>query len=580
MIGRSSSEKQAAVFIVIAASAIILSIVSYQYYLTTAREIGRVVSTDIQKQTRAESFYLSRLLESRIGLVDNSLATLAVSPAIVGGDELGARNAINKRQLHTSDISDRYVWLDSAGKTVWSSGFQNEDEYIQYKGADVSFRQYFIEPRDTGRPYYSTVIDSLDGVPRLFLSRPVLLQDERGNLGFAGVVFSAITLEKLGQNLERQLSPEITADIFITDETGVIAYSDDKEDIGKRLDSSIVPVDDSEAFDEFMSRPLKDQSSLDFLVSNAGIHTMASSQVQMGNENFLSVYVMAPHNVATTVDPLLRQHNNFITLIILGIGAGAAGMAYVVVSWNRALQSSVARQTRELKVANEELQKANKQLAVNDRLQKEFINIAAHELRTPIQPVLGMTEMLEPELGEKREDIRLIARNARRLERLTQDILDVSRIESQSLRLDIENFSLQDLVIQLVEEYRNQGTSPRILYERQADVVVEADKERIAQVISNLLSNAVKFTEAKGVISINTSNEENKVYCSVTDTGTGIDPEIKPRLFTKFASKSQRGTGLGLFISKSIIEAHGGKIWGENNSRGGATFTFSLPAGD
>jgi signal transduction histidine kinase len=108
-------------------------------------------------------------------------------------------------------------------------------------------------------------------------------------------------------------------------------------------------------------------------------------------------------------------------------------------------------------------------------------------------------------------------------------------------------------------------------------MVVEADRERIIQVISNLLSNAVKFTK-HGTIYVSEENKDGQVIVSVKDTGTGIDSEIIPRLFTKFTSKSQTGTGLGLFLSRSILEAHGGKIWAKNNNdEKGSTFTFTLP---
>jgi two-component system sensor histidine kinase VicK len=228
-------------------------------------------------------------------------------------------------------------------------------------------------------------------------------------------------------------------------------------------------------------------------------------------------------------------------------------------------------------------------------MQKEFINIAAHELRTPIQPILGLSEVLlsEEEDEGKRRLIDVISRNGKRLERLAQDILDLTKIESQLLRLNKEKFNLNSLVLSIMEEYKkeigdNDRSDIKLLYnpiEGNDDIIVDADWERITQVVSNLLDNAVKFTE-EGTIMVSTevkndgssSSNDNIAVVSVKDTGSGIDPEIMPRLFTKFTSKSHKGTGLGLFISKSIIETHGGKIWAENNiDRKGATFTFSLP---
>jgi len=112
------------------------------------------------------------------------------------------------------------------------------------------------------------------------------------------------------------------------------------------------------------------------------------------------------------------------------------------------------------------------------------------------------------------------------------------------------------------------------------DIFIEADRGRLNQVVSNLLNNAIKFTNKEGIIITTAEKKDTHVVISVKDTGTGIDPEILPRLFTRFATKSESktGTGLGLFISKNIVEAHGGRIWAENNSHEkGATFTFSLP---
>ena len=225
-----------------------------------------------------------------------------------------------------------------------------------------------------------------------------------------------------------------------------------------------------------------------------------------------------------------------------------------------------------------------------DRLQREFIHIAAHELRTPIQPILGMAELIESALQEKTgassikpEEIKMIARNARRLQRLSEDILDIARIESSSLTLHKSLFNLKDVLMLLVEDCRKQiqmdGREVKIIHKQLDDLEVYADKDRIMQVLGNLLSNALKFTK-QGTITVHSeqSNDKSQLTVKVTDTGIGIDPALLLRLFTKFATKSDKGTGLGLYISKSIVETHGGKIWAENNSDGkGSTFTFTLP---
>jgi two-component system sensor histidine kinase VicK len=220
-------------------------------------------------------------------------------------------------------------------------------------------------------------------------------------------------------------------------------------------------------------------------------------------------------------------------------------------------------------------------LEVHDKMQKEFVNIAAHELRTPIQPILGLSEILQDFVNKEPERayVEIILRNARRLEKLTEDLLDVTRIEGHSLNLNKESFDLKDVILDQIRDFQNhvENNNIKILYDHK-QAIVRADKARIMQVIANLLRNAITFTEQGGLISITTDVKSDEVIISVKDTGSGISQEMYPKLFTKFATKSEKGTGLGLFISKSIIEAHGGRIWAENNKDNkGSTFSFTLP---
>jgi signal transduction histidine kinase len=308
-----------------------------------------------------------------------------------------------------------------------------------------------------------------------------------------------------------------------------------------------------------------------------------------------TLYIGSPHTLTSDVGLLIDQQKNFSTIVVLAIGAIAIGISFVILSWNKSLKASVRNRTLELKSANDSLTEsnrllaaANEQLKVHDRMQKEFINVAAHELRTPIMPILGDAQYIErqfnsedPRIQIEKDQISSLIRNAKRLDRLASDILDVTRIESKSLRLNKEKFNLKDLICGIlsdIKKYDSEETQfPEIKYTPR-DMIVEADKGRLSQVLTNLLSNAVKFTE-NGIITIDSSESDKEVIVSVRDSGTGIDPEVYQKLFSKFITKSDRGTGLGLFISKSIIESHGGRIWAENNLNGaGATFYFSLPA--
>jgi signal transduction histidine kinase len=297
------------------------------------------------------------------------------------------------------------------------------------------------------------------------------------------------------------------------------------------------------------------------------------------------------HDLPASTIAIIEEQRRISTILIMTIIAGAASASIIFLSWNRNLRHLVSKRTLELEAKTEVLNQANEKLLNHDRLQREFIDIAAHELRTPIQPLLGMAEILHFQFSEGKDKIEvskaevdMIIRNAQRLEKLSSDILEASRIESRQLKLNKEIFNLDEKIRQVIKDIRPFVESDgglKIEYSSinntDGAIMVDADRSRIFEVVSNLLRNAIKFTP-EGTIKISLKKRDNIAEVSVSDTGVGIDPEIMPKMFDRFTSKSDQGTGLGLFISKSIVEAHGGKIWGENNQDGkGATFYFALP---
>ena len=246
---------------------------------------------------------------------------------------------------------------------------------------------------------------------------------------------------------------------------------------------------------------------------------------------------------------------------------------------------------------NKKLVSANLKLQEKDKMQIEFINIAAHELRTPLQPILALTDLLSQGIkdNEQLHLLNMISRNAKRLKRLSDDILDITKIESNTLSLNKEQFSLDELIPEVIKDFKNNPNHKQIRFEYNNLVnkcTIFADKNRISQVLSNLIENSVKFIDGKGMISVTVerkeddksnhisieTNTKDMIFVTVKDDGKGIDKEIMPKLFTKFVTKSFQGTGLGLYISKKIVEAHGGSLSADNNLDGkGATLCFSLP---
>lgn len=227
----------------------------------------------------------------------------------------------------------------------------------------------------------------------------------------------------------------------------------------------------------------------------------------------------------------------------------------------------------------------NEQLKAHSMMQNEFINIAAHELRTPAQSILGYSELAitSNELPvEVRDLLNPLYNNALRLAKLIDDVLSVTKIESRTLSLEKVKVNINENISNVILDIKNQIRDPDKLQiaflKPKKPLYVVADKLRLYQVIANLVGNAIKFTH-EGIISIGTYVKDGReLVITVKDTGKGIDSHIMSRLFTKFATLSNSGTGLGLYISKSIVEAHGGKMWAENNPEGrGATFSFSLP---
>jgi two-component system, OmpR family, sensor histidine kinase VicK len=274
------------------------------------------------------------------------------------------------------------------------------------------------------------------------------------------------------------------------------------------------------------------------------------------------------------------------------------------------LYSDLSISFQSLAEINKQLRSANQEIERQKDKQTEFFNMAAHEIRTPVQSILGYFEMIKRCPENLLKYIEPLDRNLNRLYRLTEDVLYIAKIDNNNLKLDKSNFDIIQLITEILKDFIKESKSKNnnnnfklLLYyndydyyiytknkinknekikkEEGKELYVNADRMRIQQVLYNLLNNAIRFTQNGHIIvKIKKQESDNKASISIHDNGKGIDPEILPRLFTKFMSTEyDGGTGLGLYISKNIIEKHGGKIWGRNNlkSKKGAEFGFLLP---
>jgi signal transduction histidine kinase len=620
--------------IIIAVVAVGLSLLSYQYSILMSEKIATHATEDLKDNARIQVYDLSKSLENRLESVRDNLEILANAPLIQVGEYSQARILINTAENTTEGFTDSYFWIDEVGKLQWAGAFVDQQIYDQYYGADRTDRPYFTEPRDTHQPYFSTLRDSVDGVPRIYVAYPIIASNDSSGT-FKGVVVASMNLISLGNSITERLPSDSQGAVSLMDRDGTILYTQNEELLGKYyfsdevqnlLFTNYIPANQKNTFNAIMQ---------DSLAGNSGTGEYTSSEVPLilaynpvmfdqgsGNrqQHAMSLHLTLPKAFASDIALLIEQQRNLSTIVPAAIGAVAVGIALMIIRWNSKLKRTVKERTTKLEAANE-------QLEAKEKAQREFINIAAHELRTPIQPILGLSEVIRERIsnlakqlqrvqGEKvvyeqlqdpiaittRSDsinrsfsssssieeivplVDTINRNAKRLERLTSNLLDVSRIENnKSLELSKEKFDLKQKIQDVINDVR--GIIPhdkdvRIRFEskvKKASVMIEGDGERIFEVISNLLDNAIKFTK-KGEVIVVLDEKDGQAIVSVRDTGSGIAPEIYPNLFTKFTTKSEKGTGLGLFLAKNIVEAHGGEIWAENNSDGrGATFTFTLP---
>ena len=606
MLGATFSRNNVIILLMIAIIGIGLSILSYQYSSFTANEIANISSQDVRSNARIEVYQLSRILVRSMESISNNLQGLSNSITLLDIKNDDVQRLFDSAQTSTKDLTNGYYMFDMNGKII-SKTSNNSIEASNY-GIQANSSDIFLSPNTRNTTYYSSIIDVNNQFPLLFISYPVLkdnvtINDNayRSNISnFEGIVFTTIDLSKLGDFLQRELSPEFASNVGLIDKNGVILYSQNRNVVGKNYLTpefqDLIPPEIKDIYNNILTTSLTGGSGLRDISFNDNMTTIAYQPITLDGEFLWSLYISTPHSLASNVGYLINQQANFSTIVIIVVGSMAFGIAFLILSWNKRLEGAVQSRTVQLKKTNESLTEsnsllasANKQLEIHDNMQKEFINVAAHELRTPIMPILGEAELIENDISDNefasvsKEQISSIIRNAKRLDRLAADILDVTNIEGKSLKLNKSTFDINEILSELVTEYSRQiendqskGKRLKIQYDP-IHARIFADRYRITQVISNIINNAIKFTE-KGSIAIEGTMSSDELRIKITDTGKGIDKEIVNRLFDKFVSRSEQGTGLGLFISKNIMESHGGTITGFNNENGtGATFVFTLP---
>ena len=568
-------------------SIVLIIAVSYGlfFYLQNNTENNIRNSLFQQQRERQVEFTqtLSRHIGSDLDLIMSKLELLASSDTLQQGNLVGneTTEVLEKiyHQINSITPLDRLFILDKNNVVASSIAAGDLPRYV---GVDFSDREWVRETEDTLVPVFSNGFEGRDGIYRIAITFPILNENTGEYTGLVAASLPTVHFFEHYGNIYDIKSQYLAA----LDRNAIQLIHPVKSFIGTSFFGNHTQqiTGHNEILNNIIRTVLSGKSYSDTYEFRNGERLNTGSPVLVGEKPAYFVFVITPtSSIYSQINDVTSAQRMEIFSLLAGVTAAVVVLIVFLMKWNTNLNNEVKRRTRELDESNKQLSQANQQLKVHDKMQREFINIAAHELRTPVQPILGLSEVLRSKAKDEKQRIiaDIISRNAKRLQGLAEDILDVTRIESHSLKLRKEEFNLNDIIVNCINDATiTHRKNVKLLYEPK-DVIVEGDKGRISQVVSNLLNNAFKFT-TDGSISISIISEENeedgKVIVSIKDTGTGIDLELFPRLFSKFATKSFAGTGLGLFIAKSIIEAHGGKIWAENNPDGkGATFRFSLP---
>ncbi|CAN5174595.1 hypothetical protein BH18THE2_BH18THE2_41760 [soil metagenome] len=569
-------------------SVILIIAVSYGLFFYLQNNTERDIRNSLfeqQKERQIESTEaLSRHIGSDLDSIMSKLQVLANSATLQEGGLSGDNTAKLLEEIYrqTNSITpvDRLFILDRNNTVTANIVPKGERTFVGTNVSDLDW----VKEADKTKPFFSNGYVGLDGKYRLAITYPIVNNNNNNTgqyLGLVGAVISTIQFFEHYGNIYDTKSQYLA----VLDRNAVQLIHPVKSFIGTSFfgNHTQQATGHNEVLNHLIRTVISGEPYFDIYEFRNGERLNTGSPIFVAGKPVYSIFVITPTSaIYSQINDVISTQKIETFSLLAGVTAAVAVLIIFLIKWNTTLNNEVKRRTREMDESNKQLSEANERLKVHDKMQKEFINIASHEMKTPTQAILGFSELLQ-QCPEKRDEmIQAIQRNAGRLQRLTSEILDVTRIESRSLKLEKEKINLNDVVINCINDvtlnkFFSKGEKNVKISYAPTDIFIEADRIRLTQVISNLLSNAVKFTK-EGIISITSEKNDSQVIVTIKDTGAGIEPDLFPRLFSKFATRSASGTGLGLFISKSIVEAHGGKIWAENNPNGrGAIFTFSLP---
>ncbi len=579
----------AAIFIVI------IPLLLFFYLQQETEESIRDSIFEQQKQVQIDSSRaIAHHLQSDIELILSRLQGLAMSGNIQDGDftsNLTKSLLVDYyNKINSTTPVDRLFLQNKNGIAIIDMAPNGNPSYA---GKDFSFRSWVNQTKNTMSPVISDMFVGIDGKNRIAMTYPIITTNISGSYynGLVGVVIPINEFFNYYGNVydiqSQYLSVLDNRDVLVHPISSIVGkpffgnFTQNLTGHNDKLNNLIKTV--------MSGAP---SSAVYKLLNNERL-TAGYPVIIEGTPKY-SVFVISPTSfIYSKINEIIDKERLQMLTLIIGIIAVVLLLILFLSKVNSTLDKSVKERTKELEDTNRKLEIANRNVQIHDNMQKEFINIAAHELRNPVQSLLGFSDILMKSIGNielYKHPMEAINRNAKRLKRLVDIVFEISQLDYDLLLLNKGPINLKKLITETMINYQDRKKGDRkyniVIEESYApndSQILNADESQLTQVIMNLIDNALEFTKDEDEIKINMKkiNNGKEIEVTISDPGHGIHPDDLPLVFTRFVKKSSRGTGLGLYVSKKIIEAHGGRIWAKNNQDGkGVTFGFSLPVQD
>jgi signal transduction histidine kinase len=560
---------------------IVLLLVGSIFFLWMKANIE--VRSIVEEQYQTQQLILTQYVSSSIAELLNERVLLL---EVVAQKRQGVPEDLFMPEFETvyavADIYYVLEFIDSSGTVV--SGYPAERVPHGYNLYSNNMTWAFEHVRDTGEVYVSEPVTTMEGIFGAYVWVPVF---ENGQ--FRGSILGIVSDEGILEQFET--SSDSKNYVYIVDDSGMILY--DQSGIFEKGTSYLdqgysVDAERLHIIEEQMRGQVGNGKYWLETPEGSEYVLVSYSPIEWHNQQW-SVGLTSPGDAVD--DIIVSVYVKLFTVAavsVLFILFVSSQVYFILLNWNKTLEREVERKTAELQQSNESLTSANVKLKELDRLKNEFLSMVSHELKTPLTAMKTSSEFLledtcDPKI--RKQMLALIVRNVDRQARLVDDLLDISRIESNRMKFNIEPVSLQEVLEHSLETIHRFSESKEISLVNDVPPslpAVFADKDKLVQVFVNLLNNAVKFTPRGGEVTVRARETGDRVEVTVMDTGIGIDLSHIDHVFDKFyqidstSTRAAGGCGLGLAITKGLIEGMDGSIRAESEPGTGSRFIFTL----